>query len=288
MSLASRAGYNPEGMTKTARMQQAQFRFYAELNDLLSPQRRGRSFVYTFAVPPSLKDAIEAFGVPHTEIGLILVNGEAAVFSRLLRDGDSISVYPVFRSLDLTPLAALQPRPEGEMRFVLDTHLGKLAAHLRMLGFDSLYRNDCSDEELAHVSATQQRTLLSRDRGLLKRSVVTCGYLVRGAHPQEQLREVVRHFDLSRSMVPFRRCLQCNATLRPVAKEIVNGRLPPQTRQRYDQFHLCPECGRVYWKGSHYQHMKALIEPLIDRPKPDQSWSDSRRRSTSSRFGASC
>ena len=139
-----------------------------------------------------------------------------------------------------------------------------------MLGFDSLYRNDCSDEELAHVSATEQRTLLSRDQGLLRRSIVTRGYLVRAAHPREQLREVVRHFDLSRSMVPFRRCLHCNATLRPAAKEMVNGRLPPQTRRHYDEFHLCPECCRVYWKGSRYQPMKALIGCLIDRPEPDR------------------
>ena len=127
MSLASRAGYNPEVMTKTAPMQQAQFRFYAELNELLSPKGRGRSIVHTFTVAPSLKDVIEAFGVPHTEVGLILANGEGAAFSRLLRDGDSISVYPVFRSLDLAPLAPLQRRPESDIRFVLDTHLGKLA-----------------------------------------------------------------------------------------------------------------------------------------------------------------
>jgi len=166
MILGSRAGYNPTEMTKPAQMRQARFRFYAELNDLLSLGRRGRSFVHTFGIPPSLKDVIEAFGVPHTEVGLILANGEAAAFSHLLRDGDKISVYPVFRSLGLTPLVPLQPRPEGEMRFVLDTLLGKLAAHLRMLGFDSLYRNDCPDEELAHISATEQRILLSRDRGV--------------------------------------------------------------------------------------------------------------------------
>jgi len=247
-------------------MQQAQFRFYAELNDLLSLRNRQRTLVYIFGVPSSLKDVIEACGVPHTEVGLILANGEPAAFSRLLREGDSISVYPVFRSLDITPLARLQSRSAGEMRFVLDTHLGKLTAHLRMLGFDSLYRNDCPDEELAHISATERRILLSRDRGLLKRSAVTRGYLVRAAHPREQLMEVVRRFDLSRSMVPFCRCLHCNAALRPVAKEMVNGRLPPQTRQHYDHFHLCPECGRVYWKGSHYQRMKALIERLISHP----------------------
>ena len=243
-------------------MQKAHFRFYAALNDLLPLQRRGRSFSHDFAAPASVKDAIEAFGVPHTEVDLILANGEPAAFSHPLRDGDTISVYPLFRSLNPGPLAYLQ-RSKGEIHFVLDTHLGKLAAHLRMLGFDSLYRNDCEDEELAYISSSQQRTLLSRDRGLLKRSVVTHGYLVRETQPDQQLIEVVSRYNLSRLIAPFRRCLHCNALLQPVAKELINDRLLPDTRQRYHQFHLCPECDRVYWKGSHYQRMTSLIERMI-------------------------
>jgi uncharacterized protein with PIN domain len=248
-------------------MQQAHFRFYAELNDLLSPSSKGQSLVSTFETATSVKDAIEGLGVPHTEVDLILTNGKPAAFSYLLQDGDRISVYPVFRSLPLGPLTHLQPRSEGETRFVLDTHLGKLAAHLRMLGFDSVYRNECRDEELAHISASQQRTLLSRDRGLLKRSIVTHGYLVREAQPQQQLIEVVNRFDLARLIAPFRRCLQCNTLLRPIAKELINDRLLPDTRQRYHQFHFCPDCNRVYWKGSHHQRMTKLIERMIDSAK---------------------
>ena len=134
-------------------MQQASFRFYAELNDLLPLSKRGLCFSHAFEAAASVKDTVEAFGIPHTEVDLILANGETVTFSYLLRDGDRISVYPVFRSLDLSPLTRLQPRSGGEMCFVLDTHLGKLAAYLRMLGFDSVYRNDCRDEELAHISA---------------------------------------------------------------------------------------------------------------------------------------
>jgi hypothetical protein len=150
-------------------MQQAYFRFYGELNDLLPSSRRGESFSHMFETAASVKDMIEAFGVPHTEVDLILVNGNPEAFSYLPQDGDRISVYPLFRSLYLSSLTRLQPTPEGEIRFVLDTHLGKLAAYLRMLGFDSWYRNDCQDEELAHISAGQRRILLSRDRGLLNR-----------------------------------------------------------------------------------------------------------------------
>jgi len=243
-------------------MQRAHFRFYAELNDLLPQQRTGLTLTHAFEDPASLKDAIEAFGVPHTEVDFILANGSPAPFSQLLRDGDRISVYPVFRSLDLTPLTHLQPRPEGDMRFVLDTHLGKLAAHLRMLGFDSLYGSDCLDEELAHISAGQQRILLSRDRGLLKRSLVTRGYLVRATHPQEQLIEVCRRFNLAGSIAPFRRCLHCNTPLQVAPKDLISHRLPTETRKHYDEFHICPGCNRVYWKGSHYRRMASLIEDL--------------------------
>jgi len=148
-------------------MQQAHFRFYAALNDLLPLQRRGRSFSHDFAAPASVKDAIEAFGVPHTEVDLILANGEPAAFSHPLRDGDRISVYPLFRSLNPGPLAYLQ-RPKGEIRFVLDTHLGKLAAHLRMLGFDSWYCSNCQDEKLAQISTSQQRTSIEQGSWITK------------------------------------------------------------------------------------------------------------------------
>ena len=154
------------------------------------------------------------------------------------------------------------------MCFVLDTHLGRLAAYLRMLGFDSVYRNDCRDEELAHISADQQRTLLSRDRGLLKRSLVTRGYLVREPQPREQLLEVLRRFNLSGSVAPFRRCLACNTLLQAVPKDLISHRLPPETRKHYDEFHICPECNRLYWKGSHYQRMAGLIERMIDWVNP--------------------
>ena len=230
-------------------MQQASFRFYAELNDLLPLPKRGLCFSHAFEAATSVKDTVEAFGIPHTEVDLILVNGATETFSYMLRDGDRISVYPVFRSLDLSPLTRLQHRSGAEMRFVLDTHLGKLAAYLRMLGFDSAYRNDCRDEELAHISADQQRTLLSRDRGLLKRSLVTRGYLVREPQPRAQLLEVLRRFNLSGSVAPFRRCLACNTLLQAVPKDLIGHRLPPETRKHYDEFHVCPGCNRLYWTG---------------------------------------
>jgi len=191
-------------------MHKVYLRFYAELDEVLSPTKRGSCLVHGFDTTGSVKDVIEAFGVPHTEIGLILINGKSVDFSCLLNEGDRISVYPIFRSLEINAFTCVRPAFKGERRFVLDTHLGRLAAYLRMLGFDSLYRSDYHDEELARISGNQQRTLLTRDRGLLKLGIVIHGYLVREAYPRHQMIEVLSRFDLFASISPFRRSpLQC-------------------------------------------------------------------------------
>jgi hypothetical protein len=157
----------------------AWFRFYAELNDFLPPARRMTAFEHPFLDAAPVKDMIESFGVPHTEIDLILANGASVDFAYLVQDGDHISVYPVFEALDITPVLRLRPQPLRESRFVLDAHLGRLAGYLRMAGFDTLYRNDFTDPELAYISHDEHRILLTRDIGLLKRSMVTHGYFVR-------------------------------------------------------------------------------------------------------------
>ncbi|MBN1994799.1 MAG: Mut7-C ubiquitin/RNAse domain-containing protein [Anaerolineae bacterium] len=244
---------------------QAYFRFYAELNDFLPPAKKQRFFSHSFVLRASVKDMIEALGVPHTEIDLILVNGRSVDFSYPVQDGDRISVYPVFESLDITPLVRLRPEPLRETRFVLDVHLGRLAAYLRMFGFDTLYRNDYNDDELARISSSNGRILLTRDRGLLKRSIVTHGYCLRATNPRQQLIEVLRRFDLYRSVKPFQRCLHCNGLLQPVAKANISHRLLPKTRQRYHEFCHCPTCNRVYWKGVHYQRMRQFIDSVLQR-----------------------
>jgi len=241
---------------------QAFFRFYAELNDFLAPNRRFADCPFLFYTSTSVKDAIESFGVPHTEVDLILVNGESVDFAHPLRDGDRVSVYPVFEALDITPAGRLRPKPLRIPRFVLDIHLGRLAAYLRMLGFDTLYRNDAGDEELARISAAERRILLTRDLGLLKRGVVTRGYAVRATETRAQLAEVVKRFDLLGLVTPFARCLRCNTALRKAGKKDVADRLPPGVSERYDEFRECPGCGRVYWKGSHYRRMERLIDSL--------------------------
>jgi hypothetical protein len=175
---------------------QATFRFYEELNHFLPHRRRQVAFTHRFDGRQSIKDMIESLGVPHTEIDLILVNGESVDFKYLVQDGDAVSVYPVFGTLDITPVQCVRPQPLRDIRFVLDIHLGKLAAYLRMLGFDTLYPDDYEDSHLAILSRDEHRILLTRDCGLLKRSMVTHGHYVRETNPRRQLIEVVQHFDL--------------------------------------------------------------------------------------------
>ncbi len=246
-------------------MKQAFFRFYAELNDFLPPERRAAAFPCSFLVSAPVRDLIESLGAPHTEVDLILANGRPVDFSYVVEEGDRISVFPVFESLDITAVTRVRPRPLREPRFVLDVHLGRLAAYLRMLGFDTLYRNDYADEELALVSSGQERILLSRDRGLLKRGIVTRGYCVRETRPARQLEEVVARFDLLGAAAPFVRCLACNGLLEPASKESVGESVPAGVRERQREFQRCARCGRVFWRGTHWETMKKLAADVLGR-----------------------
>ncbi len=245
-------------------MKKAFFRFYAELNDFLPPERRMREFVYGFSGRQSVKHLIEAAGVPHTEVDLVLVNGQPVEFSYLVEDGDRVSVYPVFEAFDISAVTRVRPQPLRQVRFVLDCHLGRLAAYLRMLGFDALHDKKCSDAQLARLAFEERRILLTRDRGLLKRSAVTHGYYVRHVQPREQLVEVVRRFDLAGCAMPFARCLRCNALLEDAPREEVQDQVPPRSRAHYTEFCRCPRCGRIYWSGSHYRRMQSLIQHALE------------------------
>jgi uncharacterized protein with PIN domain len=240
-------------------VKQAFLRFYSELNDFLPPERRFVSSSYAFFVSPAVRDVIESLGVPHTEVDLILANGESVDFSYLVQDGDRLSVYPVFESLDIGPVLRVRPQPLRRPRFVLDVHLGRLAAYLRLFGFDTVYRNSATDAELARLSSAEDRILLTRDRGLLKRSEVTRGSYVHETSPRRQLEEVLRRFDLAAAAAPFTRCLACNGLLAPAAKGDLAGRAPPGVLARHEEYFECPDCRRVYWKGSHYARMKELL-----------------------------
>jgi hypothetical protein len=239
-------------------MSAAKFRFYAELNDFLPEEARGKELTRQFSVSGSVKDFVESFGVPHTEVDLVLANGEPVEFSYRVNDGDRVSVYPRFEALDISSVTRVRPVPLRSLRFLLDVHLGRLAAYLRMAGFDALYGRQASDAELAAIVACEARVLLTRDRYLLMRTAVQRGYWVRSTEPKQQLLEVVKRFDLAGSLRPFTRCLACNTVLQKASRELVRERVPPKIREK-DIFHVCPSCQRVYWEGSHHARMSTLL-----------------------------
>jgi len=239
------------------------FRFYEELNDFLAPERRGRDVTSACARAATTKHMIEALGVPHTEVELILVNGESAGFGRLLQQGDRVAVFPKFETLDVTPLLRVRDHPLRVIRFVADVHLGGLAHLLRMTGFDTLYERNFDDSEIASIAMREGRIVLTRDRELLKRREITHGCFVRALKPAQQLREIFERLDLARNAKPFIRCLHCNTPLRAIDKALVLDRVPPAVLERHEQFRACDNCKRVFWEGSHWRRMRALVDQLM-------------------------
>ena len=244
-------------------MPRATFRFYEELNDFLAPALRRREFEHRCADSATTKHAIEALGVPHTEVELVLVNGESVGFDRLLRDGDRVAVYPKFEALDVTPLLRVRGEPLRVTRFVADAHLGGLARLLRMTGFDTLYDNGFRDDKVEALALGEGRIVLTRDRELLKRRRITHGCYVHALPPAEQLREVFDRLDLAASARPFTLRPVCNAPLHAVDKAQVAAALPPGVRDRHERFSRCDRCLRVFWEGSHWQRMRSMIDDLL-------------------------
>lgn len=246
-------------------MPAATFRVHGSLNHFIAASRRGRPIVREFEASPGIKDVLQALGLPHPEVDLIVVNDRPVGFDYRLRPDDRVDVFGLDRSPDLALAAGLIPAPPEPPRFVLDGHLGRLARYLRMLGFDSRYAAHATDAELAGQSAAEDRILLTRDRGLLKRSIVRHGYLVRDDDPRRQLAEVVARYRLARAAAPFTRCVRCNGIIAPVDREDVVERLAgePRTLRYFDTFGRCAGCGSIYWPGSHFDRMSRLAEEVL-------------------------
>ncbi len=243
-------------------MKEAKFRFYEELNDFLPVSGKKQQFTHSFQGNPSVKDSIESMGVPHVEVDMILVNGESVDFSYKLKNGDQVSVYPVFESFDISEVQHLRPEPLRAIKFVADVHLGRLAKYIRLLGFDTVYDKELEDSKIINISLSEKRIILTRDLGILKHSKITRGYWIRSTAPIKQVTEVVDRFSLKSLFRPFTRCLRCNALIIDVPKEVIEGRLLPKTKKYYNRFQICPDCGRVYWEGSHFEKMKLFIDEL--------------------------
>lgn len=240
-------------------------RFYEELNDFLPSSKYKREYKITCNFKRSVKDLIESEGVPHAEVDLILVNGAAVDFDHIVEDGDKISIYPVFESFDISDVTKLEDRPLRRPTFILDVHLGKLAKYLRLFGFDTVYSNDYDDEEIALWAAVENRIILTRDIGLLKRSQVDKGYWLRHQKSQKQLEEVFNRFQLYNLCRPFSLCMICNGKITAVSKEEIADELLPETKDTFDEFFKCHHCQKIYWKGSHYEKMIEFVESIKSR-----------------------
>jgi len=244
-------------MGKTIRI-----RFYEELNDFLPQLKKKKTYEIRVSSHQNIKDIIEAEGIPHTEVDLILAGNDSVDFSYRPNDNERIAVYPVFESLNITNVTCLRPLPLRTTRFILDVHLGKLVRYLRMLGFDSYYSNDLEDDFIVEKAKQDKRIILTRDLQILKNRKVTHGYYVRSTDPKKQLKEVVKRFDLKKNLDPFSICMDCNGLLQKVPKSIIENELEKGTREAFDEFYRCRDCNKIYWRGSHFDKMEQLIEDL--------------------------
>ena len=246
---------------------QVYIHFHDSLNDFLRVDQRDTELVHNLEEPRSVKDLFESIGVPHTEVNLIIINAKSVDFDYRLKPNDHIEIYPAstetrLKLKNITPLIDCQHEPLEEPRFVLDVHLGRLAAYLRMLGFDTLYRNDYDDPELADISHHEERILLSCDRRLLMRKLVNRAYFVRSRQPKQQLLEILSRYDLYELQKPLSRCMNCNGKMKPVKKQAIEDQLLEKTKKYYDDFFQCQSCKKIYWKGSHYLKMKDMINNI--------------------------
>ncbi|MGC0329821.1 uncharacterized protein with PIN domain [Streptomyces sp. SAI-170] len=217
-----------------------------------SDRRQGPTALRTDGVS-TLGHVVESLGVPLTEVGALLVDGRDTPVGHVPRDGERVSVRPVARP---------QPVPGAPLRFLLDVHLGTLARRLRLLGVDTAYEStDIGDPALATRSAAEQRVMLSRDRGLLRRRELWAGAYIYSTRPEEQLRDVLDRFDPE--LRPWTRCTACNGLLREATKDEVADQLEHGTQRTYDVFAQCRDCGRAYWKGAHHDQLEAIVEGAL-------------------------
>lgn len=240
-------------------------RFHGELRQLLTKDHRRGEIARAYR-GASVKDVIEACGVPHPEVGVIVAAGREVDFAHCPGPDELVEIFPPVPPLDVTKPSRLRPEPLAGLGFVVDVNAAKLGRWLRMLGFDVLMPENHDDAFLAEAAVG--RVLLTRDRRLLKRGRVVFGHLVRADDPVEQVREVVTLYGLRGRQQPFSRCMRCNDRLRPVAREEVLSRLEPLTKKYYTRFKYCARCDKVYWAGSHREKMERLVRALL-HPRSD-------------------
>lgn len=244
-------------------MPKATFRFYEELNDFLPRQRRKTDFEADIKGMRSVKDMVESLGVPHTEVDLILVNGKSVDFTYVLQDGDRVSVYPVFETLNIEKATRLRKLPLRRTTFIADINLGDIVKYMRVLGFDVSFDPLLSPRQIIEVSEKENRIILTKSIKLLKFKEVTHGIFIRPGTLEQQIKRIIDFLDIKDQIKPFSRCLRCNNLLKTVSKGSIADRIPPKTRAFCDEYSYCKPCDKIYWKGSHFIKMKRFVDSLM-------------------------
>lgn len=234
--------------------------FDTALYDFLCPENRTPERKLLLHRKASIKDIIESQGVPHTEIGRMVANGQTVDFSFIPRQEQKIEISAIRPPFDVFHPSLLRPHPLSEWRFIVDVNVARLATLLRMLGFDTAYSRHFSDRSIARLAALEKRIVLSRDIELFKRKQITFGRWIRNTHPDAQLVEVLHFFGIKEPFSPFSRCLKCNRPLEPVPKKVIGHRLEPKTRRYFHHFKICRQCDQIFWQGSHFDEMCRRLE----------------------------
>ncbi|WP_173073009.1 Mut7-C RNAse domain-containing protein [Tenuifilum thalassicum] len=241
---------------------QVSIRLYGSLNDFVAQELKQTNISVGFWGNPTIKDLVESVGVPHTEINLILANSCPVNFSYKPESGSRISCYPKFFFLKNSE-SCLQPQVPMPPKFICDAHLGRLASYIRLCGFDTLFNTTFEDRTIIKTSNSEERIILTRDKGLLRCGSARLGYFVRETKPILQLREVIEYFELKDYLAPFSRCSLCNGKITDIEKKEVVNKVLPTTYRCYEKFYCCTKCGHVYWEGSHFRRLKLTLEGML-------------------------
>ena len=236
--------------------------FDKPLDYFLAENKNGQKFKYTLNRKASIKDIIESFGIPHTEVGHILFNNKEINFSFIPPSSGLLKVQSIEQPFNVLSPTFLRPCPLKQVKFLADVNVIKLGRLLIIMGFDVCYSSSFSDHDIADIAEIEDRIVLTRDTKLLKRKKIIFAKLIKTEYPYEQLVETIQFFDLEKQISFFSRCTKCNRKLVEVAKEKIIHLLEPKTKKFFDTFFQCPLCNNIFWKGSHFDNIKTRISSI--------------------------